>query len=71
VSAQDIASAMATTLRSLQRHLEAAGTSYREVLRHVRLRRRAELERSGLSASEIARRLGFSNVSVMRRALDG
>ena len=65
-----VAAAMATTLRSLQRHLAGAGTSYREVLRHVRLRRRAELARSGLEPTEIARRLGFSTVGAMRRSLD-
>ena len=70
VGAADIAKAMATTLRSLQRHLEGAGTSYRDVLRHVRQRRRAEFERSGVELVEIARRLGFSNVSAMRRSLD-
>ena len=70
VSGNDIARAMATTFRSLQRHLAAAGTTYRDVLQHVRLRRRAELQRSGLTPAEIARRLGFSGVSAMRRALD-
>ncbi|NVB78106.1 MAG: helix-turn-helix domain-containing protein [Kofleriaceae bacterium] len=70
VAGNEVASAMATTLRSLQRHLADAGTSYREVLQHVRVRRRAELERSGLTPAEVARRLGFSNVSAMRRSLD-
>jgi AraC-like DNA-binding protein len=70
VSGHDVAAAMATTLRSLQRHLADAGTSYREVLQHVRQRRRAELSRTGLTESEIAHRLGFSKVSAMRRSLD-
>jgi AraC-like DNA-binding protein len=70
LDASDIASAMATTLRSLQRHLADAGTSYREVLQHVRLRRRAELAHSGLTPAEIAQRLGFSNVTSMKRSLD-
>jgi AraC-like DNA-binding protein len=69
VSGDDVAQAMATTLRSLQRHLADAGTSYRDVLQHVRLRRRAELARTGLSEADIAQRLGFSNVSAMRRSL--
>jgi AraC-like DNA-binding protein len=69
VSGDAVASAMATTFRSLQRHLADAGTSYREVLQHVRLRRRAELSRSGLEPAEIARRLGFSTVGAMRRSL--
>lgn len=70
VAGNEVAAAMATTLRSLQRHLADAGTSYREVLLHVRVRRRAELERSGLAPAEVARRLGFSNVSAMRRSLE-
>ena len=69
VSGADIARAMATTFRSLQRHLAAAGTTYRDVLQHVRLRRRAELARSNFEPAEIARRLGFSGVSAMRRSL--
>jgi AraC-like DNA-binding protein len=70
VSAAAIAKAMATTVRSLQRHLADAGTSYREVLAHVRQRRRAELARGGLTEADIARRLGFADASSMRRSLD-
>lgn len=70
VSAAATAKAMATTLRSLQRHLAEAGTSYRDVLAHVRMRRRAELARSGLSETEIARKLGFADARSMRRSLD-
>jgi AraC-like DNA-binding protein len=70
VGCDDVARAMATTQRSLQRHLAEAGTSYREVLQHVRLRRRAELIRGGLTSAELAQRLGFSNASAMRRSLD-
>jgi AraC-like DNA-binding protein len=66
----DVAKAMAMTFRSLQRHLADAGTSYREVLQHVRLRRRAELAHAGLEPAQVARRLGFSSVAVMRRSLD-
>jgi AraC-like DNA-binding protein len=66
----DVAKAMAITFRSLQRYLADAGTSYREVLHHVRLRRRAELSHAGLEPAQIARRLGFSGVAAMRRSLD-
>lgn len=69
VSGTDVARAMATTFRSLQRHLAEAGTTYRDVLQHVRLRRRAELSRTGLPPADIARRLGFSGVTAMRRSL--
>lgn len=70
LSAASIASALATTQRSLQRHLAEAGTSYRDVLAHVRQRRRAELERAGVAEAEIAPRLGFANARTMRRSLD-
>ena len=65
----EVAQAMAMTFRSLQRHLAEAGTTYRDVLQHVRLRRRAELVRTGLAPGEVARRLGFSGVAAMRRSL--
>ncbi|MGN6103776.1 MAG: AraC family transcriptional regulator ligand-binding domain-containing protein [Kofleriaceae bacterium] len=70
VGAGAVADAMATTVRSLQRHLAEAGTSYRDVLAHVRLRRRAELTQGGLSETEIAHRLGFADARSMRRSLD-
>jgi len=70
VGAAAIASAMATTIRSLQRHLADAGTSFREVLAHVRNRRRAELSRGGMSETEIAHHLGFADARSMRRSLD-
>lgn len=70
VSAGATAKAMATTIRSLQRRLADAGTSYREVLAHVRQRRRAELTRGGVMEADIARHLGFAGASSMRRSLD-
>jgi hypothetical protein len=36
----------------------------------VRQRRRAELERTGLTEAEIATRLGFANARTMKRSLD-
>ncbi len=70
VDAPAIASAMATTVRSLQRHLADAGTSFRDVLAHVRRRRRTELRNGGLGEPEIARQLGFADARSMRRSLD-
>ena len=70
INVTSIADALVTTPRSLQRHLADAGTSFREVLAHVRRRRRAELERTGLAESEIAVRLGFADARSMRRSLD-
>jgi AraC-like DNA-binding protein len=70
LGADDVARAMAITPRTLQRHLVDAGTSFREVLAHVRTRRRAELLVSGMNEGEIAAYLGFSDVRAMRRSLD-
>jgi AraC-like DNA-binding protein len=70
LSAAAIAGVMATTVRSLQRHLGDAGTNFREVLAHVRNRRRGELRRGGVAEPEIARQLGFSDARSMRRSLD-
>jgi AraC-like DNA-binding protein len=70
VTISEVASAMAITARSLQRHLGEAGTSYRDVLHHVRCRRRGELAQRGLSESDIARELGFYDARAMRRSLD-
>ena len=70
VGAADVATAMATTVRSLQRHLADAGTAYRDVLAHVRTRRREELRQGGVAEPEIARLLGFADARSMRRSLD-
>jgi len=70
LGATAIAKAMGVTARSLQRHLADAGTTYRDVLHHVRRRRRAELAGGGLDEQEIARHLGFSDARAMRRSLD-
>ncbi len=69
VSSTEVARAMATTVRSLQRHLADAGTAYRDVLSHVRMRRRDELRAGGVAEAEIASQLGFSDARAMRRAL--
>lgn len=71
LDAASIARALALSPRSLQRHLDAAGTTYRDVLAHVRERRRAELRAGGVAEAEIARQLGFSDARAMRRSLDG
>jgi AraC-like DNA-binding protein len=70
LDAASTARALALSPRSLQRHLEEAGTTYSEVLAHVRRRIRAELQSSGVAEVEIARKLGFSDARAMRRSLD-
>ena len=70
VQIEAIASALALTHRTLQRRLTDAGTTFRNVLAHVRQRRRAELVRDGVAEAKIAELLGFSDVRAMRRSLD-
>lgn len=70
LGAETIAQALGMSRRSLHRELADAGTSYREVLHRVRLRRHAELVRAGLTEADIAARLGFSSAKTMRRSLD-
>jgi AraC-like DNA-binding protein len=70
LGSEEVARSMAMTSRTLQRRLVAAGTSYREVLAHVRARRRSELLGSGMTEGEVAKHLGFSDVRAMRRSLE-
>jgi AraC-like DNA-binding protein len=70
LDAASTARALALSPRTLQRHLEEAGTKYTDVLAHVRQRLRAELRSGGVAEPEIARRLGFSDARAMRRSLD-
>ena len=65
---EKVARSMAMTSRSLQRRLDAAGTTYREVLDHVRHRRCRELRRAGWIWDDIAVALGFSDARSLRRA---
>lgn len=69
LDAASTASALAMSPRTLQRHLEDAGTTYTDVLAHVRQRMRAELRGSGQPDAAIARKLGFSDARAMRRSL--
>jgi AraC-like DNA-binding protein len=69
LGSDEVARSMAMTSRTLQRRLTAAGTSYREVLAHVRARRRSELLGGGMVEADVARHLGFSDIRAMRRSL--
>ncbi|MEC7258808.1 MAG: helix-turn-helix transcriptional regulator, partial [Pseudomonadota bacterium] len=54
--------------RSLHRKLAETGTSYRQILDNVRLRRARELlDNSDLPMSEISERLGFSEMASFSR----
>jgi len=70
LDAASVARALALSPRTMQRHLDDAGTTFRDVLAHVRDRRRAELRAGGVAEAEIARQLGFSDARAMRRSLD-
>jgi AraC-like DNA-binding protein len=70
LGSEEVARSMAMTSRTLQRQLTAAGTSFREVLAHVRLRRRSELLGGGMAEPDVAKHLGFSDVRAMRRSLE-
>ena len=70
LDAAAVARALALSPRTMQRHLDDAGTTFRDVLAHVRDRRRAELRAGGVSEAEIAKQLGFSDARAMRRSLD-
>lgn len=70
LSIEATARALAITHRTLQRRLTAAGTSYREVLVHVRRRRRAVLLRDRIPEAKVAELLGFADIRAMKRSLD-
>lgn len=60
---------LAVSPRSLQRHLEEEGTSWREIVDGVRRDRAAVLLARGLSRTAVAARLGFSDARALRGAL--
>ena len=70
LDAGSVARALALSPRTMQRHLDDAGTTFRDVLGHVRQRRRAELRAGGVPEPEIAKQLGFSDARAMCRSLD-
>jgi AraC-like DNA-binding protein len=69
IATSAVARALAMTPRTLQRYLAEAGTTYGDVLAHVRRRRRAELSTGPATQTEIAHQLGFSDARAMRRSL--
>ncbi len=63
------AAAMATSARTLQRHLQDEGTTFREVLRDVRHGLAVDyLRAGGHTVTEIAYLLGFTEVATFSRA---
>jgi len=69
VSAEMVASRLAMSSRTMQRHLQAEGTTFRDVIADDRIRRAKRLiATEGLGALQLAHRLGFSDPAAFRRA---
>ena len=67
--AEIVAARLNTTVRSMQRKLEAEGTSYRAVAADLRMELAQQLLSKGSSkVSEVARHLGYADASSFRRA---
>ena len=66
--AADIARRLGMELRSLERHLSSEGTTFREISREMQLQASQRLLKTGASVSEVAKALGFSEVSAFTRA---
>lgn len=67
-SQDELAALMGISVRTLARHLEAEGTSFRPLALQIRHRRACELLGSPASVSEIARILGYSDSANFSRA---
>lgn len=68
-SAQHVAQRIGTTASTLRRRLAAEGSSYRALVREVRLERsRSYLANASLSMTEIAYRVGFADTSAFFKA---
>jgi AraC-like DNA-binding protein len=66
---ETVARELATTARTLHRRLRAEGTSFAEIMDHVRYAFAKEyLDRPELSTEEISERLGFSDAANFRHA---
>lgn len=69
VSADVVASRLAMSSRTMQRHLQHEGTTFRDVVADDRICRAKRLiATEGLGALQLAHRLGFSDPAAFRRA---
>ena len=66
--AADIARRLEMDRRSLQRHLRSEGTTFREISREIQLQASQRLLASGASVSDVAKALGFSELSAFTHA---
>ncbi|GLK91117.1 AraC family transcriptional regulator [Pseudomonas turukhanskensis] len=67
-SLSNVATSMACSSKTLQRHLRAAGTSFNELLCEARYQRAQELLLREMPVARIAESLGFSEAAAFRRA---
>lgn len=67
-SLSNVATSMACSSKTLQRHLRAAGTSFNELLCETRYQRARELLVRQVPVARIAEDLGFSEAAAFRRA---
>lgn len=67
-SLSNVATSMACSSKTLQRHLRAAGTSFNELLCQARYQRAQELLLRQVPVARIAESLGFSEAAAFRRA---
>lgn len=67
-TADEVATALHLSGRTMQRKLAAEGTSFRELLSEVRERLAEELLATGLPVAEVARRLGYAELSSFSQA---
>jgi AraC-like DNA-binding protein len=63
-----VASALAMSRRTLQRHLQSERTTFRDVVADVRIARAKQLLEQGLATDVVAHRLWFSDSATFRRA---
>ncbi len=68
ITVEEIAHQLDRSARTLQRELAERGTSVRDLVDDVRRARAIELLASGLTVSEVAERLGFSEPGAFYRA---
>jgi AraC-like DNA-binding protein len=64
----NVATSLACSSKTLQRHLRAAGTSFNELLCEARYKRAQELLLRQMPVARIAENLGFSEAAAFRRA---
>lgn len=65
----ELAQRLGVTTRTVDRHLAAEGTSYRDLTRAVRIERARELlGQPGVTVSQVAARLGFGDAASFSRA---